>query len=167
MSYTSLTEFETLNLIYCYSILSILYFSLFEILNYAVISPSRHISHQVVSSCNIIHTFTVGGKSNFSLSLIITDFMALWKLHNFRKLDKFQSSGEKTRRRSISLTERISIIVQCVCVGVFMYTYKYTHTHTHTHIYIYIYIYIYITKLRGLSPHANYTDRAAAAGRRS
>jgi len=23
------------------------------------------------------------------------------------------------------------------------------------------------TKLRGLSPHANYTDRAAAAGRRS
>ena len=30
-----------------------------------------------------------------------------------------------------------------------------------------IYIYIYITKLRGLSPHANYTDRAAAAGRRS
>ena len=24
-----------------------------------------------------------------------------------------------------------------------------------------------ITKLRGLSPHANYTDRAAAAGRRS
>jgi len=33
---------------------------------------------------------------------------------------------------------------------------KQTHTHTHTH-----------TKLRGLSPHANYTDRAAAAGRRS
>jgi len=28
-------------------------------------------------------------------------------------------------------------------------------------------IYIYIYKLRGLSPHANYTDRAAAAGRRS
>jgi len=25
----------------------------------------------------------------------------------------------------------------------------------------------YYTKLRGLSPHANYTDRAAAAGRRS
>jgi len=24
-----------------------------------------------------------------------------------------------------------------------------------------------LTKLRGLSPHANYTDRAAAAGRRS
>jgi len=34
-------------------------------------------------------------------------------------------------------------------------------------IYIYIYIYIYKTELRGLSPHANYTDRAAAAGRRS
>lgn len=140
MSYTSLTEFETLNLIYSYSILSILYFSLFEILNYAVISPSRHISHQVVSSCNIMHTFTVGGKSNFSLSLIITDFMdfilrlALWKLYNFRKLNEFQSSGEKTRKRSISLTERISIIAQpnkCVCVGVRMYTYK------HTHIYIY------------------------------
>jgi len=31
------------------------------------------------------------------------------------------------------------------------------HTHAHT----------YKTKLRGLSPHANYTDRAAAAGRRS
>ena len=28
-----------------------------------------------------------------------------------------------------------------------------------------IYIYMYKTKLRGLSPHANYTDRAAAAGR--
>ena len=27
--------------------------------------------------------------------------------------------------------------------------------------------YIYKTKLRGLSPRANYTDRAAAAGRRS
>jgi len=25
----------------------------------------------------------------------------------------------------------------------------------------------YISELRGLSPHANYTDRAAAAGRRS
>jgi len=25
---------------------------------------------------------------------------------------------------------------------------------------------VYKTKLRGLSPHANYTDRAAAAGRR-
>jgi len=34
-------------------------------------------------------------------------------------------------------------------------------------IYNYIYIYIYKTKLRGLSPHANYTDRAATAGRRS
>jgi len=29
------------------------------------------------------------------------------------------------------------------------------------------YIQIDITKLRGLSPHANYNDRAAAAGRRS
>jgi hypothetical protein len=28
-------------------------------------------------------------------------------------------------------------------------------------------VYIYKTKLRGLSPRANYTDRAAAAGRRS
>jgi len=26
---------------------------------------------------------------------------------------------------------------------------------------------LYWTELRGLSPHANYTDRAAAAGRRS
>jgi len=28
-------------------------------------------------------------------------------------------------------------------------------------------MYYYKNKLRGLSPHANYTDRAAAAGRRS
>jgi hypothetical protein len=40
-----------------------------------------------------------------------------------------------------------------------------THTHTHTPIYI-SYIYIYI-KLNGLSPGANYTDRATAACRRS
>jgi len=32
---------------------------------------------------------------------------------------------------------------------------------------IYIYILTKLTKLRGLSPHANYTDRAAAAGQRS
>jgi len=29
------------------------------------------------------------------------------------------------------------------------------------------YLVLLKTKLRGLSPHANYTDRAAAAGRRS
>jgi len=33
--------------------------------------------------------------------------------------------------------------------------------------YIYMYVYIYKKKLRGLSPRANYIDRAAAAGRRS
>jgi hypothetical protein len=39
-------------------------------------------------------------------------------------------------------------------------THTLTHTHTHTHTYIYI-------KLHGLSPRANYTDRATAGCRRS
>ena len=35
------------------------------------------------------------------------------------------------------------------------------------HIHFYYNQRMHIHKLRGLSPHANYTDRAAAAGRRS
>ena len=43
--------------------------------------------------------------------------------------------------------------VECICMYICVY--------------IYIYICIYKTKLRGFSPRANHTDRAAAAGRRS
>jgi hypothetical protein len=62
-------------LFYFFLLHSVLYFSLFEILNYEVISYSCHICRRVVSSCEIMHTFTLGGKTNFSFSLIVTGFM--------------------------------------------------------------------------------------------
>jgi len=45
--------------------------------------------------------------------------------------------------------------------------YRVRYTNSCFSVYINLYVWLLKPKLRGLSPHANYTDRAAAAGRRS
>jgi len=125
-----------------------LYFSLLEILNYAVISSSRLISHRVVSSCNIMHTFTGGGKPTFLFHLLLAlwTISSVWHSGNCITFGNWMRSRAQVKRRGgaqFHWTERISSIVQpkiCVCVYVCMYIYKHTYIHTHTHTYIYTHI---------------------------